>query len=252
MASYKISAVSYTNTLPFVFGINKSGLLEQNFALDVDIPSVCAEKLLTGKADIGLVPVAVLPKLVDFQVVSDYCIGAKNKVATVLLLSDVPLTEISSVLLDYQSRTSVALTQILAKNYWKITPKWLQTKDGYETKISGRTAGVVIGDRAFRLAKKYPYCYDLSAEWFVFMQMPFVFAVWVARKSIDAKSLGVFNDALKFGIANIDKSIEETKRALPVSKSELYEYLTKNISYCFDDAKRTALKNFLHFLQQLT
>ncbi|MBK8584164.1 MAG: hypothetical protein IPN88_01490 [Bacteroidetes bacterium] len=91
----KISVVSYLNSKPFIYGFNKTNF-NSKAAIELDIPSVCADKLLTGKVDIGLVPVAILPKLKDYFIISDYCIGANGPVDSVLLLSNVPLNEIKS------------------------------------------------------------------------------------------------------------------------------------------------------------
>ena len=115
----KILAVSYLNAKPFIYGLEHSNLLT-NYKLELDIPSVCADKLLNNKVDIGLVPVAIIPFFKDYTILTDYCIGAKGAVGSVMLYSDVPLNEIENIYLDYQSRTSVALVQIIAANYWKI------------------------------------------------------------------------------------------------------------------------------------
>jgi chorismate dehydratase len=149
----KVSAVSYINTLPFLYGINNSEIKDQ-LDLSLDIPSDCAKKLLSGEVDIGLVPVAILPQLKEYHIISDYCIGAVGDVDSVALYSDVPLDEIESVYLDYQSRSSVNLVKVLAKEYWHISPTWNDTTDGYENKIEGNIAGVIIGDRTFNLSKK--------------------------------------------------------------------------------------------------
>ena len=149
----RISVVSYLNSKPFIYGLRNA---QFNFAVEIneDIPSVCAEKLLNGKVDIGLVPVIILPLLNNPTIISEYCIGADGKVGSVLLLSEVPLSEIKTVLLDYQSKTSVMLTRVLANNYWKINPEWKETGSDYINKIKGDTAGVVIGDRALALKNK--------------------------------------------------------------------------------------------------
>ncbi|MBK8584165.1 MAG: hypothetical protein IPN88_01495 [Bacteroidetes bacterium] len=57
------------------------------------------------------------------------------------------------------------LTKVLAKNFWKIAPEFLNSEEGYENLINGNTAGVVIGDRALVLKDKFKFCYDLSGEW---------------------------------------------------------------------------------------
>src|ERR1039458_6553628 len=101
----KISVVSYLNSKPFIYGLQHSTFLNE-IDLQLDIPSVCAQKLIDGQVDIGLIPVAALPQLKDPYIITDYCIGAEGKVASVMLYSNVPLHEITAILLDYQSKTS--------------------------------------------------------------------------------------------------------------------------------------------------
>ena len=117
------------NTFPFIYGLNNSDIINQ-LDLQLDIPADCAQKLLENKVDIGLVPVAIIPQLNEHYIISDYCIGAKGKVNTVLLLSDVPLNEIEEIQLDYQSKTSVNLVQVLSKEFWNISPKWVNASVG--------------------------------------------------------------------------------------------------------------------------
>ena len=151
-----ISVVSYLNSKPFIYGLRSA-----NFNVEVEImedtPTICAEKLLNGQADIGLIPVAVIPQLKEHFIISNYCIGADGNVNSVMLFSEVPLEKIKTILLDYQSRTSVLLTQLLAKKFWNINPKWQTTSTEYEKQIHGETAGIVIGDRALFLKNKLNY-----------------------------------------------------------------------------------------------
>lgn len=244
----KVSAVSFLNTKPFIYGLQHSTLGE--LELSLDIPSVCAAKLIGKKADIGLVPVAVLPLLEGYSVVSDYCIGAKGKVGSVMLFSNVPLTEITTILLDYHSRTSVVLARVLANKLWKISPVWKEGGPGYESSINDTTAGVVIGDRALELSGKYRFSYDLSDEWFKLTSLPFVFACWVAGKNVPPGFLVSFNEALQCGVEHIADMIE-TMDLVPVDKVRINAYLTENIDYHFDDNKRKALTLFLDYAREL-
>ena len=244
----RISVVSYLNSKPFVHGL-LSGLLDGRAVIELDIPSVCSEKLIAGQTDIGLVPVATLARMSHYHIISDYCIGADGEVSSVLLLSEVPMNEIEEILLDYQSRTSVNLARVLAKIFWKISPAWKDTSSDYEKKISGKTAGVVIGDRALLLKDKFQYAYDLSAEWKKFTGLPFVFACWVASKEIPADFIRVFNEALKTGLENISPvSINEANDLF--SAQVIEEYLTKYIDFSFDEKKKIALKKFLDLIEK--
>ncbi|MBL4651917.1 MAG: menaquinone biosynthesis protein [Flavobacteriales bacterium] len=242
--STSIVAVSYLNTTPFIYGIQEK-LSSSEFELSLEHPANCASNLLERKADIGLVPVAVIPQLIDYKVISNYCIACDGEVETVCLYSEVPLNEIEVIYLDYQSKTSVALIKILAKKFWKITPKWLVADANYINDIKDTSAGLVIGDRAFNLANKYKYTYDLGAEWKKFTNLPFVFACWVAKKEISEDCITQFNDALQFGIDNKKRLISELDHKANVY---MFNYLENRISFEIDARKRQAIDLFLNYL----
>jgi chorismate dehydratase len=248
MQKVRISAVSYTNSIPFVYGILNSKIKEE-IELTLDYPARCAEKLLNDEVDIGLIPVATIPSMPFSEIVSDYCIGAVGKVRTVILASEVPLKEIQKVFLDYQSKTSVQLVQILAREFWKIDPEWVNATPGFEGRGLGKTTGmVIIGDRAFEAEMRYKYVYDLAEEWKKYCGLPFVFACWVSNKKLDQGFIKRFSDSLKFGIDNRDKSLYLIPEDHKLSDKESLKYLRENISYELDDAKRKGLKKFLSYL----
>jgi chorismate dehydratase len=244
----KISAVSYLNTFPFVFGLKESGLL-QNFRLELDVPSVCAEKLKNGSVDIALVPVAALPEISRFHFISDYCIGAVGEVKTVLLISKVPVEEISRVYLDFDSRTSVELVKILAKSHWRISPRWENLKQGESVTVKKVESLVAIGDKTFELRRDFPYVYDLAGAWINFTGLPFVFAVWVSRKKLPLEILSQFKSALAYGINHKRECIEYFHDKLPAC-DDCLSYLENNISYELDERKKEGLKRFLSYLEE--
>jgi chorismate dehydratase len=246
MHKIKISVVSYLNAKPFIYGLQHSSIIS-NIDLQQDIPSICAQKLIEGKVDIGLIPVAVIPQLKESYIISDYCIGAVGKVNSVMLYSDVPLNQIKEILLDYQSRTSVTLVQVLAGKFWKISPDWIKAQENYESRINGTTAAVIIGDRTFGLENRYKYTYDLAEEWQKYTQLPFVFACWVANKKLPDEFITSFNAALKKGVNNRPELIKKLI-ASGIYNTDIKEYLTKSISYELDSKKRSALDLFLNYL----
>jgi len=244
----RISAVSYLNTIPFIYGMDNSGILNE-IDLSLDMPADCAKKLLIGDVDLGLVPVAILPGMETCHIISDYCIGAEGIVDSVALYSDVPLNEIKKIYLDYQSKTSITLVQVLAEKHWEITPLWKKASTGYENEIEGTTAGVIIGDRTFNLSKQYKYKYDLAEEWFKFTGLPFVFACWVSNKALPESFIANFNTALKSGVNNIDKAVDGYDEKA-ITKTQLTTYLTEHISYPLDENKRKAIDLFLGFVTE--
>ncbi|MBI3500203.1 MAG: menaquinone biosynthesis protein [Bacteroidetes bacterium] len=241
-SSLRISAVSYINAKPFVYGIEQGGFLK-NYSLSLDIPSLCADKLMKDKVDIGLAPIAVIPHLKKYFLFPDFCIGANGPVRSVMLYSEAPLNEIKRIHLDNQSRTSVMLLQILAKHFWKISPQWIQAKDGYEKNINGNVAGLIIGDRNFSFTKKFQYAFDLSEQWKLFTGLPFVFACWISNKKLDAQHEISFYKSMKFGLEQKEKVIEQLDKEF--DKKIMSDYLNEYIIYSLDQPKRIAMNLFL-------
>ncbi len=242
VSKIKISVVSYLNSKPFLYGIENSlSLKKHDYILETDLPATCAQKLLSGQVDLGLVPVIIIPDLKESHIISDFCIGANGPVKTVMLYSQVPVNEIKQVYLDYQSRSSVMLARILAKELWNINPLWVSAHKGYEQLINDKSAAVVIGDRTFKMNGKFNYEYDLSNEWRTLTGMPFVFACWVSNKQLPIEFVSDFNLALKQGLNSLDIVAD----SFAEKTDNLLEYFTKHISYNLDNQKREALDLFL-------
>jgi chorismate dehydratase len=248
MELLRISAVSYLNTFPFVYGIQESGLLK-DFKLELDVPSICAEKFKNDAVDISLVPVGALPEMGEYHFISDFCIGAVGEVKTVLLLSKVPLSQISRIHLDFDSRTSVELVRVLAKHWWKIDPVWENLGAGQASVPSEIESLVAIGDKTFRIRQDFPFVYDLGTEWVLFTRLPFVFATWVSRVRLPDEILRQFTGAISYGISHKRECVDYFNERLPASYDDCLRYLEENISYGFDPRKKLGLDLFLNYLR---
>lgn len=212
--------------------------------LSVDYPARVAQQLINDEVDVALVPVAIIPKLKEYHIISDYCIGAEGLVASVCLFSDVPLHEIKRIYLDYQSRTSVALLKVLVRDYWKLSVELIETTGDYQDKIKGTDAGLVIGDRALAQRSASPFIYDLAEHWMRFTSLPFVFAAWISNKALPVEFIQQFNNANSIGIHNIPAVVAEN----PYPVYDLTTYYTQNISYPLTPAKRQGMQRFLSYL----
>ena len=236
-----VVAVSYLNTLPFIYGILNNKDLMSQINLRLEYPSKCADLLKSGEVDLALIPIIELIDMPYSEIIGEYCIGSEGKVKTVMLYSNCPLNEISSIALDYQSRTSVMLVKILAKNFWKIDVEFIDADEDYIDGISNNNAGLVIGDRTFNLKDSFLYKYDLSEEWFKNTNLPFVFACWVANKPLSYKFKQQFNDALKYGLDHKSLVVDEYTKNQNTN-IDLERYLSEYISWDFDSQKKAALK----------
>jgi chorismate dehydratase len=251
MEKIRISAVRYANTYPFIYGLRESGF-DKKVILEIDHPADCAEKLITGKADVGLIPVGALPQLKDYSIISDYCIGANGKVRTVMLLSNSPIDDIRRINLDYRSRSSVNLTKVLAQFKWKKKFEWVNTSEKFDfIKIRNDEGTVLIGDQCFESEDKFKYKIDLAEEWKAYSGLPFVFACWVSNKPLEKEFLNGFNEALSYGVNNIDKTVSFFSKNSVISEDELKIYLKTNIDFILDDKKRKGMNLFLKLLSEI-
>lgn len=238
--------MSYLNTKPLIYGFEK-GMMKEEVELVMDYPANIASMLLNDEIDIGLVPVAVLPALKQYHLISDYCIACDGEVASVCLFSEVPINEIETILLDYQSKTSVALLKILLKDHWNINPKLADTSSGYELSIEKTTGGLVIGDRALAQRNQSKYCYDLGLAWKELTGLPFVFAVWVSNKPMDKQFIEKFNMMNSYGLDNLEGIVAKNN----FSSYDLDYYFKKNIIFKPEIDKLEVITLFLEKLKAI-
>jgi chorismate dehydratase len=243
----RISAVSYTNTRPFLYGIQNTSIIDK-IDLSLDIPADCAQKLIDDKVDIGLIPVAAILNLPEWNIVSDYCIGANGPVNSVFIFSHCPIDDIQTMQLDPQSRTSNNLARVLLKNFWKADPNLVINAADYATSDDPNTAFVQIGDRTFGRKSQFEFVYDLSEEWKKFTGLPFVFAAWIANKSIPQDFVDEFNKSLKYGLGHR----AELLKTLPQRPDfDLEDYLVYRLDFYLTEDKKNALYLFLEYIKEL-
>lgn len=251
MEKIRISAVRYANTYPFIYGLTESGF-DKRAIIETDHPSACAAKLISGRVDLGLIPVAAIPDLKEAHITGDYCIGADGKVRTVQIMSNSPFDVVNKVFLDYRSRTSVKLVKVIAGRFWQRDLTWIDTSEHFDFKsIGNKEAVVLIGDQCFEYENQYQFRIDLAEEWKRFTGLPFVFACWVANKPLSAEFTTEFNNALSLGVNNIDKVSERFRDSGSITGRELRKYLTENIDFLLDKRKREAMTLFLQYLKEL-
>lgn len=251
LGKIRISAVKYANTYPFIYGLTETGF-DKKVILTTDHPAQCAEKLVNGKVDIGLIPVAALPRLKEYHIITDYCLGAYGKVRTVLLLSNCKFDKIKTINLDYRSRSSVNLARILAKNAWKKDFKWNSTSESFDfINIPENEAVVLIGDQCFEYENRFSNKIDLAEEWYKFTGLPFAFACWTANKKLDKGFLEEFNNALGTGVKNIPAVVAKYGNTGKIKGNDLKVYLTQNMNFDLNEDKRKAIKLFLELMREL-
>jgi chorismate dehydratase len=251
MRKIRVSAVKYINSYPFMLGL-RDGEVSSMIDLEVCHPSECADKLLSGQTDIGLIPVAVIASMKEYHLVSDYCLSTRGEVRTVLLVSNTPFNEIRKIYLDFRSKSSVALCKILAVKAWKREFEWHPASRDFEiSSMKPGEAAVMIGDRCFEYAHLFSIRIDLGLEWKKFTGLPFVFACWVSSKPLPDQFISLFNKALADGLSRKNEAVALLKEGIKATPEEVIDYLNNNIDFNLDDLKKKALLKFIGYIKEL-
>lgn len=226
MKPIRVSIIEYANTIPFIYGLTQNTYIREHSVFTKQYPSLSAQQLLENSADISIMPIAAIPEIPGARIISDFCIAAKGHVASVLLCSTVPIEDIKTIKLDYQSRTSNILVQILAKKYWNISPLFIEEHDSIPQQ--NIDAYVLIGDKALTGSQNFLYVYDIATAWYKLYNTACVFACWVANKDIPQTYLSEFEKALQYGTSHISESVASTNNTYSFN---VHEYLQNNIIY---------------------
>lgn len=241
----RIQGVKYLNAWPPLYGLMMGRERER---VRMALPSVLAQRLVAGEADLALAPVATLALGPSFELVRGICIGADGEVTSVLVVGECPIEDMELLLLDTASRTSVVLARLIADQ--RRNGRALRVEPGDHARmareIAGRTGAVVIGDHALLLRTRYPYVLDLAQAWQDWTGLPFVFAAWIARAgAVDAPTSDMLRDSLAHGLA-ARREIAHLWAAQEGGSPEFFEhYLTHHIRYVLDERYEAGLQEFL-------
>jgi chorismate dehydratase len=210
------------------------------------VPARCAELLSTDEADFGLVPIIEYQRIADAKLVAHVCVGSRQKVKSVLLVSRLNnLKKIRSVALDKSSRTSATLTKIIFKEFLGIEPTWVTSGPDISRMLQQSDAALMIGDPAMTFSRTGLNVWDLASLWHDFTGSGFVFAMWMAKGNVKREFLSLdFAAARDEGVNSIDKIVEDYQQRLGVPREELRAYLTNNLTFDLDNDLKTGMHRY--------
>jgi len=246
----RLGAVSYLNTKPLVFGLAERA---PQIEIVYDVPSRLADDLHAGRLDVALIPSIEYSRHPNFAQVSDACIGCRGPVLSVKLFSRKPLPTIRSLALDEGSRTSVLLAQILLWERYRLRPRLSQLSIDCGPEDTAADAVLLIGDRAIHPPQSgFVECWDLGDQWCRWSELPFVFALWVARPGVDLAGLDeILGQTRDAGVAHLDEIARAEAAGVGLSPSQTLSYLRDNLYFYFHSRERRGMELFFELAAQL-
>lgn len=272
MPKLRISIVQYLNTAPLVRGFTH-GPLVGKYDLSFTVPSQCAEALRSGAADIAIIPAIEYQRIPGLVMLPDIAIASQNRVRSLLIVSKKPIAQVKSIALDSSSRSTQALTRILAARHWKIAPQFVEADPDLRAMLTKVDAAMIIGDPALRISVAVEknsavgpdgrcicqaatlgivgpeifHLYDVVGEWRKFTSLPAVMAVWAGhRETITPEISADFATSRDYGLLSIGDISAEAAQELELPQRELESYLRNNIDFQLGEENRRGLERYFH------
>lgn len=242
----RIGAVSYLNTKPLIHTLARH--LEGIGELSLDLPSRLAADLAAGRLDVALIPSVEFFRGTGYRIVSDAVIACRGPVWSVRLLSRVPVSEIKRLALDEGSRTSAAMVRVLLWEMHGLKPDTIPMAIDAEPESVDADAILLIGDRAMHpAAGVYQEIWDLGDRWCRWTELPFVFAMWVAREGVDTGELATMLESSRdAGLRNLEQIASCEAGSYGLTKEDLHRYFAENLHFRLGPGERLGLETFQH------
>jgi chorismate dehydratase len=277
----RIAAVNFLNPAPLMWDFEHPPLdaqLTLRYQIDRMTPAQCAERLATGRAEIGLVPIAALAVNPALRILPGCTIASKKRVRSLLLVhrAGQPLAAVRSVAADTASLTTLAYARILFHHWGNADVPFIPASADLDSMLDAAEAAILIGDPALLALEEQanrfertrePLIYlDLAHEWYSHTGLPFVSAVWAIAPGATEPALSLskgldseawdsitsdFTQSRIHGLQNIDALVAEWSAKLPIPEETIRTYLTTNIHYVLDDECVEGMKVFFRMAASL-
>lgn len=242
-STVRVGAVSYLNSKPLVEDLSD---LLPDARLTLDYPSRLADQLAAGALDVALIPSVEYMRGSDYEIISDACVATRGPVLSVKLYSRVDPGSIRTLALDEGSRTSATLARIMLRERFGVDPSRQPLPIDMSVQHTDADAVLLIGDRAMHSPdEQFHTVWDLGEEWLDWTGLPFVFAMWVARRGVASSFVeSKLSESRDLGVARIPEIARREAPGLNITVQKAQQYLTDNLYFRLTSAERSGLRLF--------
>jgi chorismate dehydratase len=256
----RVAAIDFLNPAPLMWDFEHppcNSALADRYDVHYTHPASCADELLSGRADLGLIPIASLTP--SLAIVPGCTIASLDRVRSIQLIVklnrashretpirfDNILAAVRTIAADTASRSSLAYAQILFRKFLDTEPQFIPTPADPIPMLDRADAALLIGDPALLALEAIEHIeahagpclwVDLAREWRNRTGLPWVAAVWAARpEALTSVTPAQLTTDLQHsrdnGLAHIDSLVEEWTPRIAVPPATIRRYLTSNIHY---------------------
>lgn len=255
----RLGRIAYINGYP-VYGALDRGIVTTAADMVTGTPTELNGLLAAGELDVSVVSAVEYARNAEaYALLPELAVSCDGPVRSVALFSRRPVEELDGrvVLVSASSRTSVLLLELLCAEVWNVAPRFAEARAeaGDLATLEGlpHDAVLVIGDAALLLAAsaRYAHRYDLGEAWKAWTGLPFVFAVWAARREAPGDEVRAVHEALlasrQWGLDHLDLLVEAAHGATRLSVDVCRAYL-EGLDYALSYRHLAGLTDFFRRL----
>jgi len=254
----RVGHIQFLNCLPLYWGLARTGNL-LDLDLTKDTPEKLSDQLVNGALDIGPITcVEYLRHADELVLLPDIAVGSDGAVMSCVIVSKVPLGELDGrrVALGSTSRTSVRLARLLLEEREGVSPEYYSCPPDLDAMLAEADAAVLIGDPALRASlEQAPQqglaVHDLGAMWKEWTGLPFVFAVWAARREyverhpeLVAAVHRAFLESRDLSLAEAGQVAEQAARWEAFDAAVLETYFSKALDFSLGERQLAGIAEF--------
>jgi chorismate dehydratase len=252
--------IKYTNDLP-IYAAFDAGAIEYPGTLHADVPARLNAMLLHGELEMG--PVSAFAWAANSErlvLLPDLCIGARDEVVSVVLVSRKPpaLLGGSKVYISQESASGRYLLRIIFEQRYRVRPQYVDESDSRARAAAGDPT-LLIGDAAIDAIERLPagVVYDLGRLWHEWSGHQTVFAVWAARRDAYDEDPAPFHacmhaltDAYTWSRSHSTEVVGLAQRTIP-RPAGFYESYYGKLNFMFHAAARNGLAAYCRELVEI-
>lgn len=240
----RIGSVPYLNAKPQVDWFH-SPECDSDAALTYAVPSRLAEQLRADELDVANVSIFEALQNPELIIIPGISISAYSAVKSVRLFSRVPIEQIQTVALDTSSLTSNALVQILLRESFGLSPRYVHHAPDLEAMLSQFDAGLIIGDLKLFDLMPGTVVYDLGQGWHNLTGLPFVYACWLAREDRASEDMTrVLTNAKTWGLSRLEELAAKWADRMNLPLDRCLNYLIHVMNYDLTPEQMEGLRTY--------
>ncbi|MCF6156807.1 MAG: hypothetical protein E3K36_16565 [Candidatus Brocadia sp.] len=245
----RLGVVPYMNAKPLIYGLDQQ---TNSIELSFEVPSLLPSMLNNDQIDVAIIPSIEYFRSGNYAIIPDISISSCGTVESVKIFSKVPMQNIRTAALDKSSLTSCALTRIILKEQYHLSPQYTQWSKQYDISRTDTDAALIIGDNAMKVTDNEYVTLDLGQAWYEYTGLPFVYAIWVVKKDRHIPGINnLLKNAKEAGIQSVRELAAAESHRLQLTEERCLNYLTKSIRYNLGKEEIKGLQTFYQYAVSL-